>query len=296
MTPAEPRVFVSFAGADASQALHLSDRLTDHRIRVFDYHHDMPGGGNIVDSVSRAIDESDYVVLLWSRAAASRDWVQEEWTAAWYRERGLPRVFLFVVRLDDTPLPALLSARRVWDATAGWDAVVDDLLGSWQHDRRARQAGHAVLPSLHDPDPTRTTTFALYVRNADLAVEHVVSVEPTATVAQLLARIRVALALPTRHRELEGRVGLDFSYRLLRHGTALSAEAVLADSGIGDGATLDLHVDVATFIDRVTTTSSYRPDSPDVPPRRVASMRQAAFAHLLPGAARRTAAPCGGAS
>ncbi|MGH3971739.1 MAG: toll/interleukin-1 receptor domain-containing protein [Pseudonocardiaceae bacterium] len=173
-----PRVFLSFAGNDRITAERLRRDLREREIEAFVF----PPAGNIVLDINRALTQSDYFVLLWSRACRDRPWVDAEWSAAFARELQERRSFLFIVRLDTTPLPSLLAPRQYLDAVGGdWDELVNELAASWHRDM---SVGEPVLPAPQPPGADNggiQRTIVLYVRNRALSVAHTVAVPEEST-------------------------------------------------------------------------------------------------------------------
>lgn len=128
------KVFLSFAGNDRFMAKRLADNLVTYGVEAFYDARDIAIGGNVVLSINRAIAESQYYVLLWSEHCVDRPWVDEEWAAAYARDLNEERSFLFVVCLDQTPLPPLLAVRRYLDGIRDWPSVARDLAEAWRED------------------------------------------------------------------------------------------------------------------------------------------------------------------
>ncbi|GAA4428896.1 TIR domain-containing protein [Actinokineospora soli] len=269
-----PAVFVSFAGPDRPFAVRLRDDLRGEGVRAFVDECELVPGANVVLTLSRELDRSDYYVLLWSAAAVDRPYVDAEWTAAFAKEIAEQRAFLFVLRLDATPLPALLAARKYLDAAEDWDGAVAKLAATWRRDLDQR------VPVVPQPRPT-PPGITLYIRNRALGVAHTVTTPPDTTGQDLHDLVRRALALPTEESRFGGRVGLRFGYRLLADDEPVP-DKPLSDVEIGDGDTLDLEITVEPF----------SPDGPrpswDLRSERapndklLIAMARAAFRHLAP--------------
>ena len=153
----EPWVFLSVAGEDRPQAKELDNELRAYGLRTFLDEASIDPGCNLVTVINKALDESDYFVLLWSAQCAGNAWVELEYGTALYRELDEldahlrdRRAFLFVVRLDDTPLPRLLSTRKYLDSALGWPAVANALMDTWRRDRATKMP---VVPATGRPIP-----------------------------------------------------------------------------------------------------------------------------------------------
>lgn len=167
MRTSRPKVFLSFAGNDRAMAKRLADDLEMYGVEAFYDARDIALGGNLVLSINRAMAESHYYVLLWSGNCVDRPWVDEEWAAAYVREISEERSFLFIVRLDETPLPPLLAVRRYLDGVHDWPSVARDLAGTWLDDL------DTGAPVFRPPDPkpqTERSTLVVRMRNQALSV------------------------------------------------------------------------------------------------------------------------------
>ncbi|WIX92975.1 toll/interleukin-1 receptor domain-containing protein [Amycolatopsis sp. DG1A-15b] len=285
------RVFISFAGQDRGEARRLKADLGRHGVTAFVDEEDLPPGRDILLGIDALMSAADYFVLLWSRHTPGRSWVDAEWSAAFAREldeadadRFLRehRVFLFIVRLDDTPLPLLLAPRKYLDATSGWSSVVEGLTAAW---RRDRGVGSPVRPA---PAPTVDTTdlgrVTVYVHNQAFGVAHTVVVPAATTGRQLEKLVQSALALPDRETILDGRFGMDFRYRLYTGGLPLF-EGLLSDAVVTDDSRVDLVVLVTEFGPNGSTSNEVylsETTSAILPPAARRALIIAAFGHLRP--------------
>lgn len=272
----QPTVFLSFAGNDRPMAKRLADDLTVYGVESFIDARDVGQGRNVVLAIDEAIGSARYYVLLWSANCVDRAWVAEEWAVAYARDVNEQRSFLFIVRLDETPLPPLLSVRKYLNGVEGWTAVARDLAYAWFGDR---DTGTPVFPAPgREPEPERSI-LVVRVRNRALGMTHVVGVPTESAGADLLPEISTALALPTVQTQLDGVVEIQFSYRLLCGGEPVTGP-------VTDGATLDLEIHLRfTGPDGPLGEKVYRGRKAAVagmPELTVGAMVDTAFAHLLP--------------
>lgn len=175
-----PRVFLSFAGNDRVAARRLADDLERHGFETFFDARDIAIGGNVVLSINRAIAESHYYVLLWSANCVNRPWVDEEWAAAYVKEINERRSFLFIVRLDETPLPPLLAVRRYLDGIHDWPAVARDLADAWLDDLDTGLPTPVAQPQADRP------TVIVRVRNQALVMTNALGLAPESAGVDLL--------------------------------------------------------------------------------------------------------------
>lgn len=278
-----PRVFLSFAGSDRVTAERLRRDLSERDIETFVF----PPGGNLVLDINRALTQSDYFVLLWSQASVDRPWVDAEWSAAFARELQERRSFLFIVRLDTTPLPPLLAPRQYLDAfDNNWDEFVNELAVTWNRDRAV---GEPVLPAPRsaamDDGEVERPSIVLYVRNRELSVAHAIAVPEETAGGELGTLVRAELALPDIEEKFGGTVGMRFYYQLKYAGEQISADSgKLSELHIVDGSTIDLEVQVEPFGPKGSSpTVTYRHGaSTSLSPAATRSLINSAFGHLIP--------------
>lgn len=277
-----PRVFLSFAGNDRSMAERLRQDLIEHDIEAFVF----PPGGNLVLDINRALMQSDYFVLLWSQASRDRPWVDAEWSAAFARELQERRSFLFIVRLDMTPLPPLLAPRQYVDAfDNNWDELVSELAAIWHRDRAV---GEPVLPAPHSAaqknGECKRPTIVLYVRNRALSVAHCIAVPEESKGQELESLVRAALALPDTVERFDGAVGMLFHYQLKNDGKLIALGKTLVELHITDGATIDLEVEVESFgpAGSHPVTTYRQATSTGLSPATTRALINSALGHLIP--------------
>ena len=181
------------------------------------------------------------------------------------------RAFLFIVRLDEEPLPSLLAPRKHIDLT---DAA-ERLVATWRADRKSE------LPVFPQPTPpaVKGPTAAISVRSHDLGVTHVVMTPLHLTGTALYRAVHAAMKLPAEQTTFDGAVGMRFSYHLSQ------GNEPITDSE----STVELRSDVVNIEIRVESfgprgafsLQNYREeDDPDVSQQRL--LLVAAFRHLLP--------------
>lgn len=276
-----PSVFLSFAGPDRPQAKNLGQCLHPHGFDPFVDRWSIAPGENLVFAINDAIAQSDYFVLLWSQHSVDNRWVRAELSAALMRdlsEVGRRRCFLFVVCLDSTPLPVLVSARSYLDAEHGWEAVAEQLVRTWQRDLAV---GLPVLPAPHPAPADAGPTVECYVRNRDLSVTHVVRTAASTTGWGLQRRVRDRLGLKDIVTELDGQVGIRLRYQLVRDGQPIAADEALT---IREYSLIDLRVTVEPFgpTGPLTASTYMGGEHPTLNRSMLRALTSSAFGHLRP--------------
>lgn len=249
-----PKVFLSFAGRDRPHAESLRAELESRNVNAFldEFETDA--------TINTALATSDYYVLLWSSHTPPREWTTEEAAVEFAAEMARRRAFLFIVRLDEEPLPPLLAPRKHIDLV---DAT-DRLVTTWRSDRKSE------LPVFPQPTPPLSDgpTVALSIRSHDLGVTHVVMAPLHLTGEALHRAVHEAMRLPPQ--QTNGPIGMRFSYRLSQQGETIHDTE----------STVELRSDVVDIEIRVESFGQKDLDELEQDEQR--RLLVAAFRHLLP--------------
>jgi transcriptional regulator with XRE-family HTH domain len=103
-----PFVFISYAHADALFVNGFAERLEKAGIPHFRDVKSIPWGGDIPESVHRALEEASHLVVLISPASAQSQWVPYEMGYA----KGRSVVLIPYLLHPSMPLPSFISSRR----------------------------------------------------------------------------------------------------------------------------------------------------------------------------------------
>lgn len=282
----QPRVFLSFAGPDRPMAEKLRRDLAERGFDAFVDARSIEPGENVLTTINRALTDSSYFVLLWSRHTNDRPWVDLEWTAALARELSTRRSFLFVLRLDESEVPLILTARKYLNAYTNWEAALARLTASWYRDR---DLGPHVFPAPIQAGVGHSNgarEIELYIHNQALSVSHVVKVPQNVTGPQLSSYVKEALDLRESESKYGGIVTARFTYELKYRDHSLPDQP-LTNLGLDDGDTVDLLVQ-GEFEShgQIVGTWTFRdgdpPGQPALNPRVMRTLIDAAFGHLKP--------------
>jgi len=106
-------VFVSYRSTDRDWALSLVARLEGAGLSVFIDQRELVVGQSLARQLQSALQRSRAAVLLVSRGWLESPWCQQEADVLVKRSVEDPSFQLLPLRLDDSPMPALLDS-RVW--------------------------------------------------------------------------------------------------------------------------------------------------------------------------------------
>jgi hypothetical protein len=282
----EPQIFISFPGEERLYAQELAADLAEHGVKSFVDVTSVEVGVNIVEAIDKALTQSDYFVLLWSKNTVDRPWVTAEWTAALTRAVNERRSFVYVVRLDDTELPTMLAPYKYLNAFDDWDGVATGLASAW---RIHRSMGVPVLPTPQQPHRRwHPGVIDVFARNRGLSVSHQINAVPaTATGPALLNLLMRDLRLPDHVPELDEVVATRIRYGLEFAGRPVT-DRPLTEQGIAKDSTVDLLVSVdllshGEVISTWTLRTEQEPAAPNgLTTHDVRAIINGAFGHLRP--------------
>ena len=94
--------FISYSSKDDAFAQRLYADLQNKGVRCWFAPKDMKIGDKLWDTIDKAIQLRDKVLLILSRQAIGSDWVEDEVTKAYAEERRRKQTILFPIRIDNT--------------------------------------------------------------------------------------------------------------------------------------------------------------------------------------------------
>ncbi|MGD0574998.1 MAG: toll/interleukin-1 receptor domain-containing protein [Anaerolineales bacterium] len=123
-------LFLSYNSGDKDFVRKLAAALSVAGARVWFDEWTIRPGDSIPGEIDKGLSQFDSFALVWSEFASKSRWVKTEMEAAVARWVQNPTQRLIPVRLDNTPLPAILSHIRYVDGIDGnWVRVASELLG-----------------------------------------------------------------------------------------------------------------------------------------------------------------------
>jgi hypothetical protein len=141
-------ILLSHNARDKEAARALGSNLLLAGAEVWFDEWEIGAGDSIPGSINDGLESFDTFVLLWSTSAAESDWVRSETEVALMRRMEDGSIRTVPVRLDRTPLPALLRPIRRVDWLGGdVSVVVREILG-FANERERLKAIQATLDDL----------------------------------------------------------------------------------------------------------------------------------------------------
>ncbi len=116
-----PSVFLSHSSKDKFFARKLAERLTEHGVTVWIDEAELRIGDSLVEKISSAIHQSDYVAAVLSHDSVNSSWVQTELKLAMNKEIAGKRIVVLPILIDRCEIPAFLADKLYADFTNAQD-------------------------------------------------------------------------------------------------------------------------------------------------------------------------------
>lgn len=215
-------------------------------------------GDDFLAFMEKALSECDYCLLLWSEAAARREWVRVEWEAALYRTIREARRFLLIGRLEDHPLPTLLAPRLFVEMFPDLKPGTAEVIGMLREDRAAaagsgRPVGRATLDVTEEAGGD-----TVYVTSELFSLTMPLKVSLSVPVGVYLSRLVTDLQLP-QQQDIKGLIGVRYDYALVHENLRLARERSLAEQGVRPNSILWLEVEMTPFAQRAPVEGAPAP-------------------------------------
>src|SRR5262245_27600812 len=130
----QPRIFISYASADALVARRLAAGLEQAGMAPWIDQKEIRPGDSFIAKMNEAIAQSSYLLLLVSRASAGSHWVSREWMSA----VASREVVIIPVLLDDSEVPTLLGDPVHVDIRQDFDLGLSRLIAFFGAETSAR--------------------------------------------------------------------------------------------------------------------------------------------------------------
>jgi TIR domain-containing protein len=132
-TDSNARVFVSHSSKDKPFVKKLVEELRKRPLNVWVDETELKVGDSIVSKISEGLKETDYLVVVLSKASVSSRWVQEELNAALASQLAGKGVVLPVL-IEDCDVPVLLKDRLYADFRFDFNAGLQKLLAVFEQE------------------------------------------------------------------------------------------------------------------------------------------------------------------
>jgi len=120
--------FLSHSSADKTFVRQLAADLTANGISVWLDEQRIRVGDSIPEKIAQGLAESDYFLIGMSQKSSESAWVQKELNSALMSEVQRRKVHILPLKLDDSPMPAIIADKMYADFSKSYKAGLDALL------------------------------------------------------------------------------------------------------------------------------------------------------------------------
>lgn len=126
-------VFISYSRANADFVDHLAQQLVVERVHVWLDRWELNVGDSIIDRIQSAIQASDYLCVVLSKASLESEWCKKELNAALIRELDERKVVVLPVLLEACTIPVFLREKLYADFRTSFSDGFDQLRRALAH-------------------------------------------------------------------------------------------------------------------------------------------------------------------
>jgi len=124
------KVFIAHASENKSSARKIAEKLTKSGYQAWFDEWEIKVGDSIVDKINEGIQDSSFMVVLFSKDSVNKPWVKKEMNSGLMIELKKRNVFVLPALLEDCEIPPLFSDKRYADFTKSFDSGFDELIKS----------------------------------------------------------------------------------------------------------------------------------------------------------------------
>jgi len=142
-----PRVFISHSNKDKDFVRQFANDLENARLGVWLDDRQLKPGDSIVSGISEGLRDTDYLIIVLSKASVASSWVQAELNAALMNELSDKGTVVLPVLIEDCDLPILLRDRVFADFRKDYLTGLKSILRVLaQENETVSTAGNVTLP------------------------------------------------------------------------------------------------------------------------------------------------------
>jgi len=123
-------IFISYTHADKDFVDKLAAHLVKHKARVWIDRWELNVGDSIIDRIQSAIQESDALIVVISKASMESQWCKKELSAGFLRELEEKRVVVMPLLLEDCEMPIFLRGKKYADFRVNFDEGLSQTLAA----------------------------------------------------------------------------------------------------------------------------------------------------------------------
>lgn len=162
MPEREPRVFISHSSQDKPFVRKLVEQLRKHHLKLWFDEQEIKVGQSIVARISEGLNDSDYLMVILSRASVASHWVQAELNAALMNEISEKGSVVLPVLIEDCDIPVLLRSKLYADFRTSFEKGLRSLLAVFdQEEKTTAEVSKVTRQTGETPCATSLSTISL---------------------------------------------------------------------------------------------------------------------------------------
>ena len=122
------RVFISHSSKDKPLAISISVDIANQGHAPWLDEWQIAAGESIPVKISEGLENSDYVLVLMSKASMESGWVEAEWMTKYWDEVRDRKVRVIPVMLEDCGIPTLLRGKKYADFRSDYSHGLEEVL------------------------------------------------------------------------------------------------------------------------------------------------------------------------
>lgn len=128
------KIFISHASEDKPFAKKLSTDLKDNGFEVWLDEWEIRVGDSITEKIESGLKKADYLIVVLSDNFIKKNWPMRELRASIMKQASSGKKFILPVKIDDQPMPELLSDILYADFRTDYNSGLDKLVFSISQD------------------------------------------------------------------------------------------------------------------------------------------------------------------
>jgi predicted nucleotide-binding protein len=108
-------LFISYSHQNKDFVDKLAAHLVQHKARVWIDRWELNVGDSIIDKIQNAIQESDALIVVVSKASMDSQWCKKELSSGFLRELEEKRIVVMPILLENCEMPVFLRGKKYTD-------------------------------------------------------------------------------------------------------------------------------------------------------------------------------------
>lgn len=121
-------IFISYSHENKKFVDKIAAHLIKHKARVWIDRWELNVGDSIIDKIQEAIQDSDALIIVVSKASMASQWCKKELSSGFLRELEEKRIIVLPVLIEDSDMPVFLRGKKYADFRKDFDGGISQTL------------------------------------------------------------------------------------------------------------------------------------------------------------------------